>query len=614
MELANYRSIPSVLTSKCLVDSSLSKTQRKTPTEIHKNYEISRIRHFYMRKVKFTQQTFHDKLTTIGESFPKIENVHPFYADLINVLYDKDHYKIALGKVNLSKGLIDKTSREYVRLLKYGDSLYRCKTLKRIALGRMVKIIKKLDKSLIYLEQVRQHLSRLPTIDPTTRTLILCGFPNVGKSSFLNSVSRAGVEVEPYPFTTKSLYVGQTDYKYLRFQVIDTPGILDKPLEDRNTIEMQAITALAHLRATIIYMMDASETCGYSIEQQAQLFDNLQPLFQKKTVLIGLNKTDVVPITDLTPQQKDLFERYEKDGFLVSPLSTLTGSGVMELRNLACDMILVEKENTFSNSSQMKNLNNRIHVAVPKSRDNLIRAPFIPPKLLEDWTQNAIKSKLLTQKYLKNMLEDDYKFDERELYLVDGEQKYDTIPEIFNGKNISDFIDRNIAEKLCELENLEHMRDEAGYYNIPKWSYIDIKAHMDRQNVDKMRQLTMDAHATKKSSKPPLTKAISKRVDKFNQQTDKRINDTDLPISDESSVDTAPESRDLKSYSDSYKNKLIKSGVCKQKLLKCKKMIQRSKIKNNLAARAGDADRRVYDLKPKHLFSGKRKSGKTQRR
>jgi GTP1/Obg family GTP-binding protein len=42
--------------------------------------------------------------------------------------------------------------------------------------------------------------------------------------------------VQPYSFTTKSLYVGHTDYKYLRWQVIDTPGLLDHPLEERNTI------------------------------------------------------------------------------------------------------------------------------------------------------------------------------------------------------------------------------------------------------------------------------------------------------------------------------------------------------------------------------------------
>lgn len=38
--------------------------------------------------------------------------------------------------------------------------------------------------------QVRQHMMRLPSIDPTTRTIIIAGYPNVGKSSFMNKVSR----------------------------------------------------------------------------------------------------------------------------------------------------------------------------------------------------------------------------------------------------------------------------------------------------------------------------------------------------------------------------------------------------------------------------------------
>lgn len=41
---------------------------------------------------------------------------------------------------------------------------------------------------------VRQHLSRLPSIDPNTRTLLLCGYPNVGKSSFINKVNVTHVQ------------------------------------------------------------------------------------------------------------------------------------------------------------------------------------------------------------------------------------------------------------------------------------------------------------------------------------------------------------------------------------------------------------------------------------
>lgn len=64
--------------------------------------------------------------------------------------------------------------------------------------------------------------------------------------------------------------------------MVDTPGILDHPLEERNTIEMQAITALAHLRAAVLYVMDVSEQCGHTLQEQLELFNNIRPLFANK--------------------------------------------------------------------------------------------------------------------------------------------------------------------------------------------------------------------------------------------------------------------------------------------------------------------------------------------
>lgn len=50
-----------------------SSSKRKTPTVIHPGYKISRIRSFYMRKVKFTQETISERLGAIINDFPRLD-------------------------------------------------------------------------------------------------------------------------------------------------------------------------------------------------------------------------------------------------------------------------------------------------------------------------------------------------------------------------------------------------------------------------------------------------------------------------------------------------------------------------------------------------------------
>jgi len=148
----NFKTVKVIPPASEMINIVLSKTQRKTPTVVHPGYAISRIRSFYMRKIKFCQDTINEKLANILENFPKVEDIHPFYGDLFNVLYDKDHYKLALGHVKSTKNMIENMSRDYLKLVKYADSLYRCKSLKRAALGRMCTMIRKISSSLSYLE------------------------------------------------------------------------------------------------------------------------------------------------------------------------------------------------------------------------------------------------------------------------------------------------------------------------------------------------------------------------------------------------------------------------------------------------------------------------------
>lgn len=113
---------------------------------------------------------------------------------------------------------------------------------------------------------------------------------------------------------------------------------MDHPLEERNTIEMQAVTALAHLKASILFMVDISEMCDHSIEEQINLFESIQPLFANKPVFIGLNKIDLVRRKDLEPEKEALLqEKFEKAGIQIVELSTFTQEGVIELRDKVCN-------------------------------------------------------------------------------------------------------------------------------------------------------------------------------------------------------------------------------------------------------------------------------------
>ncbi|CAF1130262.1 unnamed protein product [Adineta ricciae] len=635
----NFKKIVTIPTAQDFIDIILSKTQRKTPTVVHKQYKIARIRNFYLRKIKFTQQSFHDKLQLILTEFPKLEEVHPFYADLMNVLYDKNHYKLALGQLSIAKNLIDNVAKDYGRMMKFADSLYRCKCLKRAALGRMATIVKRQTQSLQYLEQVRQHLSRLPSIDPNTRTLLVCGYPNVGKSSFLNKITRADVEVQPYAFTTKSLYVGHTDYKYLRWQVVDTPGILDHSLEDRNTIEMQAITALAHLRAAILYVMDVSETCGYTLEEQLNLFNNIKVLFTNKPLLIVVNKTDIKRLDELSEEKKAVFEQFRKDDIRIVEMSTFSEEGVIEVRNEACDRLLAHRVDIKLKSRKVNDVLNRLHVVQPQKRDERVRAPFIPEGVIQRLESMQVtpteSTKKKTERDLEVELEEDYHLDLRKTWsLKNDSERYDVLPEIHGNKNIADFIDPEIMAKLEELEREEEAREQAGFYDIDE-SEDDEETTAIRKLAKKIRYkrqvIIGDARSKKQARRTPSVPRPKLPVARERLESTMSELGIDMDNKEDSHYVakmhetrsrslSRPETKRKREDSEgnvrsSSKRPRDQSGVRDVTMAKQARKINKvSQRKINLDARTGESDRRIFVKKPKHLFSGKRSTGKTDRR
>ncbi|RPB22988.1 P-loop containing nucleoside triphosphate hydrolase protein [Terfezia boudieri ATCC MYA-4762] len=654
-----WKSIAPVPTSQEFLDIVLSRTQRKLPTQIRAGFKISRIRAFYLRKVKFTEQTFGEKLGQILETFPKLNDLHPFHKDLLNTLYDQDHFKIALGQISTAKHLIETVCRDYVRLIKYAQSLFQCKQLKRAALGRMATICKRLKDPLAYLEQVRQHLGRLPSIDPNTRTLIICGYPNVGKSSFLKSVTRADVDVQPYAFTTKSLYVGHFDYKYLRFQAIDTPGIFDHPLEEMNTIKMQSITAIAHLRSAVLYFVDLSEQCGYSIEAQVKLYHSIKPLFANKLVFLVVNKIDAMRPEDLPQEQQDLLATVTKNGEVeMLKLSCHTEEGVMDVRNTACERLLAARVDqklkaamgkASSTGTEVENILSRIHVARPIG--GVEREPFIPKAALS-------KAKYDKTDPERRKLERDIEAEEggagvynvnlKKNYLLDNpEWKMDKIPEVLNGKNVYDFIDPEIEQKLEELEAEEEALEKSGYYDseedIEDDEEVEIrqKAEYIREKHQFIRNAARSKKALKNRAIIPRSKGTGRPVSEMEEhlgnigmdatlasararaQSKARGRSTaprehaDVDMMDidggdgRKSLLARAKSRARSASNVNRRDDGIKDEGARSKADRMAKLAQK---KMNRMARQGEGDRHTTVSLQKYLVAGKRGLGKNQRR
>jgi nucleolar GTP-binding protein len=561
--------------------------------------------------------------------------------DLLNTLYDADHFRIALGQLSTAKHLIETVSRDYVRLLKYAQSLFQCKQLKRAALGRMATICRRLKDPLVYLEQVRQHLGRLPSIDPNTRTLLICGYPNVGKSSFLRSVTRADVDVQPYAFTTKSLFVGHFDYRYLRFQAIDTPGILDHPLEEMNTIEMQSITAIAHLRSAVLYFMDLSEHCGYSVQAQIQLFQSIKLLFANKIVFIVINKIDIMRPEDLDAENKEKLDAILKAGDVeLLQLSCTTTEGVTIVKNAACERLIADrvaqKLKSGTNSSgtvggRLGDVLARIHVAQPLG--GIVREPYIPEavKQLRKFDRDDPHRRRLA----RDIEEENggagvYNVDLKQDYLLeDDDWKHDRVPEVLNGKNVYDFIDPDIDAKLAALEEEEEKLEADGYYESdestenPAEANIRMKADLIREkralimNENKMRKSLKNRAVIPRSAKAKKLSEMENHLDSLgfdttaiaararSQSRGRSALRSRTGTEDAMDVDTPVSSEALRSKSRarSQSNRREDGITNVAARSKAERLAKLGQKKMNRNARQGEADRHTTAALPKHLVS-----------
>ncbi|MGV8076939.1 MAG: NOG1 family protein [Methanosarcina sp.] len=274
---------------------------------------------------------FTDNLANIVRRFPSFDQLPRFYYEIADILVGIEKLKMSLASVDWASKKIHEVARSYVGKIRDSDIP---EPVRKEAFGRLASIIKSINKDLLFLNEARNILRKLPDVQDEP-TIVIAGYPNVGKSSFVSKITSASPEIAPYPFTTKGVTIGHFIRNGVRYQVMDTPGLLDRPMSERNYIERQAITAIHFLDAVVMFMIDPSESCGYEIADQKRLLEEIKENFELPLLVIA-NKAD-------RPEFRKMDE-------VEMNISTINGEGIEEVMDRLLEMI--EEKRLLSSSEE----------------------------------------------------------------------------------------------------------------------------------------------------------------------------------------------------------------------------------------------------------------------
>ncbi|MHA2363125.1 MAG: GTPase [Candidatus Hodarchaeales archaeon] len=297
-----FSEVKQILSAEKLVEIVFAKAMKATASGGSIGISpVTRTRRTEVKRVQTCAKLFRDKLHEIVYQFPSLEELPIFYQEILDISIGLDNLKRILGSLDGSSKIIWKINKEHTSIIWKARPLQAKKT-RRAAFSRFSSVIQQLKSRLLSLEDLRYKLRRLPIFDFENPIIVTAGYPNVGKSSFVKSVTNAKPEIADYPFTTKNVtvghYQGEGEYSHLACQVVDTPGLLDRSLTDRNEIELKALAALLHLPSLIIFIFDPTQIDHW--DAQFQLFLEIK---EKITIpiQIALNKVDLL---DFSKQNK----------------------------------------------------------------------------------------------------------------------------------------------------------------------------------------------------------------------------------------------------------------------------------------------------------------------
>ena len=288
----SWRGLPTVLTKEELLDKAYSRA-KKAADRVDDSDRVFRVRKQLNRMIQTASDILSTYLMDTVNQWPSLDQSPQFDVSMIDACVGCDDYRHHLSMLQWAANQISKIATQNTKKITRTAKVELMHEARREAYGRISSLVGRVGPSLKWLSDAREILKKLPSIDQLSPCIVVCGAPNVGKSAFISALSSGNMEVNHYPFTTKRIHLGHFTFRRLQYQMVDTPGLLDRPMEKRNDIEMQAISALENLGSLVLFLIDDSENCGTSIEEQNNLLEEILELLAETTVMVVSTKADL---------------------------------------------------------------------------------------------------------------------------------------------------------------------------------------------------------------------------------------------------------------------------------------------------------------------------------
>jgi nucleolar GTP-binding protein len=281
-----------------MLETTYSKANKRADSITDKHDEIAQAKKRETKRIQVAYTYVMEYLEDIVKSVPDLSALPRFYFDLAQILVDNDLLKKKLGRISGVIRVLERLMREHVRAIPRLTREGAIHQKRKEAFGRMKSVVDKLSDDFEFLMTARKKLRSLPVINTDIPAVVIAGYPNVGKSSIVNNFCGSKIQVASYPFTTKEITIGRYEKGFDSIQFVDTPGILDRPMLDRNPIERQAIAAIKHLANVIAFVIDPTPNCGYPIDVQLALLHEVAESFP------GIDRIIIITKKDLITQQE----------------------------------------------------------------------------------------------------------------------------------------------------------------------------------------------------------------------------------------------------------------------------------------------------------------------